>query len=163
MEIGPAAPDLLQSVQLHLLMKSGCFGISMRTRRQRQESFNIPVLCQGRCLSGSGRPVSHPLTAVSTSVAPGTKCQIFTTRVKTNHGASVMAGLAAGPLPSRAARIPVIRLNARFGHFDSYKPNVRDPFRVPDITDARDTSSSSPPCPRQPRRSRPPAPFSPCR
>jgi hypothetical protein len=35
------APDLLQSVQLHSLMKSGRFGISMRTWPQRQESFSI--------------------------------------------------------------------------------------------------------------------------
>src|ERR1700759_4843101 len=39
----------------------------------------ILVLCQEGRLFGSGGPGSHPLTAVSTSAAPGTKCQIFTT------------------------------------------------------------------------------------
>ena len=46
-------PDLLQRVRLHSLMKSGRFGISMRTWPQRHESLSISVSYQESCRAGS--------------------------------------------------------------------------------------------------------------
>jgi hypothetical protein len=46
---------LLQSVQLHSLMKSGRFWVSMRIWPQRHENFSMPMSYQGSRSPDSGQ------------------------------------------------------------------------------------------------------------
>src|ERR1700749_1277548 len=77
MEIGPAGARLATK---HSLMQSGRVGISMRTWPQRQESFNIPIVESAEPLAW-WRPFDFHIHLASSSSAPRTKCQIFTTRM----------------------------------------------------------------------------------